>query len=112
VTLVDRLYFWSKLRGGHGWAFWAGPILDFLRGERTGILEFFRCAQAWYLQRVQFPPQQGLATHWESSLGLAEVTKLAKRRQSDDWAVTQVKRLSLVISWTRGRQGRKPGRLQ
>src|SRR3989442_15977816 len=50
--------------------------------------------------------------HLESSLGRMEVTTWAKRRQSDVRAVTQVKRWSLVIRETGGRQGRKLGRHQ
>lgn len=67
VTMVDRLYFWSKLRGGHGWAFWAGPILDFLRGERTGILEFFRrrwnLSSKWELPGHAWHRLQSRRTH-------------------------------------------------
>ena len=49
-------------------------------------------------QRVQFPPRQGEEPpHREPSLGLMEVTTWAKRRQGDTRAVTQVKRMSLVI---------------
>src|SRR5262249_37517441 len=50
--------------------------------------------------------------HLESSLGRMEVTTWAKRRPSDVRAVTQVKRLSLVIRSTGGRQGRILGRHQ
>ena len=48
------------------------------------------------IQRVRFPHRQGLASQRESSLALCEVTNMAKRRQSDRQAPTQVKRLSLV----------------
>jgi len=43
--------------------------------------------QTWRVQRVRFPPRQGLATHREPSLGLMEVTTWAKRRQGDVRAV-------------------------
>jgi len=48
------------------------------------------------IQRVRFPRRQGLASQRESSLALCKVTNMAKRRQSDRQAPTQVKRLSLV----------------
>src|SRR5438876_8667124 len=48
------------------------------------------------IQRVRFPHRQGLASQRESSLALCEVTSMAKRRQSDRQAPTQVKRLSPV----------------
>jgi hypothetical protein len=48
------------------------------------------------IQRVKFPHRQGLASQRESSLALCEVTNMAKRRQSDRQAPTQVKRLSPV----------------
>src|SRR5262245_50841673 len=50
--------------------------------------------------------------HLESSLGRMEVTTWAKRRPSDVRAVTQVKRLNLVIRTSGGRQGRILGRHQ
>jgi hypothetical protein len=52
--------------------------------------------EAAFIQRVRFPHRQGLASQRESSLALCEVTNMAKRRQSDRQAPTQVKRLSLV----------------
>ena len=56
---------------------------------------------------MKFPPRQEVQPpHRESSLGLEEVTNLAKRRQSDERAVTKVKRLSLVKYLTAGRQHR------
>jgi len=78
------------------------------------IRKFFGApGQAWRFQWVKFPPRKGNEPpHRESSLGLMKVTTWVKRRQSDVQAVTQVKLLSLVISRTGGRQGRKPGRLQ
>lgn len=54
------------------------------------------------VQRVQFPPRQGLATHREPSLGLMEATTWAKRRQGDIRAVLQRKRSSPVNSVNRG----------
>ena len=48
------------------------------------------------IQEVQFLPRQGSASHRESSLALCEATTTAKRRQSDQQALTQVKRLSPV----------------
>jgi hypothetical protein len=63
--------------------------------------------EAWRLQRVQFPPrQEGEPPHRESSLGLVAVTTGVKCRQSDVRAVTQVKRSSLVIALSGGRQCR------
>jgi hypothetical protein len=52
--------------------------------------------EAACIQRVRFPRRQGLASQRESSLALCEVTTMAKRRQSDRQALTQVKRLSPV----------------
>ena len=46
-----------------------------------------RQGKTWRVQRVRFPPRQGLATHREPSLGLMEVTTWAKRRQGDVRAV-------------------------
>jgi len=61
--------------------------------------------QTWCFQRVKFPPRQEVQPpHRESSLGSEEVTNRTKRRQSDERAVTKVKRLSLVKSLTAGRQ--------
>ena len=63
--------------------------------------------QAWCFQRVKFPPRQEVQPpHRESSLGSEEVTNRTKRRQSDERAVTKVKRLSLVKYLTAGRQHR------
>src|ERR1035438_5695516 len=51
--------------------------------------------QTWCFQRVKFPSRQEVQPpHRESSLGSEEVTNRAKRRQSDERAVTKVKRLS------------------
>jgi hypothetical protein len=52
--------------------------------------------EAAFIQRVRFPHRQGLASQRESSLALCKVTSMAKRRQSDRQAPTQVKRLSPV----------------
>jgi len=58
-------------------------------------------------QRVKFPPRQEVQPpHRESSLGSEETTNRTKRRQSDERAVTKVKRLSLVKYLTAGRQHR------
>lgn len=63
--------------------------------------------QTWCFQRVQFPPRQEVKPpHRESSLGSEETTNRTKRRQSDERAVTKVKRLSLVKYLTAGRQHR------
>jgi hypothetical protein len=63
--------------------------------------------QTWCFQRVKFPPRQEVQPpHRESSLGSEEVTNWTKRRQSDERAVTKVKRLSLVKYLTAGRQHR------
>ena len=63
--------------------------------------------QTWCFQRVRFPPRQEVQPpHRESSLGSEEVTNRTKRRQSDERAVTKVKRLSLVKYLTAGRQYR------
>jgi Reverse transcriptase (RNA-dependent DNA polymerase) len=63
--------------------------------------------QTWCFQRVKFPPRQEVQPpHRESSLGSEEITNRTKRRQSDERAVTKVKRLSLVKYLTAGRQHR------
>src|SRR5271157_1914300 len=63
--------------------------------------------QTGCFQRVKFPPRQEVQPpHRESSLGSEEVTNRTKRRQSDERAVTKVKRLSLVKYLTAGRQHR------
>lgn len=49
-------------------------------------------------------PARGQPPHREPSLESEEVTNQIKRRQSDERAVTKVKRLSLVINITTGRQ--------
>jgi len=73
------------------------------QAARLALFDFIEAfysapGQIWRVQRVQFPPRQGPATHREPSLGLMEVTTWAKRRQGDVRAVLQRKRLSLVIS--------------
>ena len=60
------------------------------------ILRFGAPRKASFVQRVGFPPRQGLASHRESSLAWWEVTNTAKRRPSDQQAATEVKRLSPV----------------
>ena len=63
--------------------------------------------QTWCFQRVKFPSRQEVQPpHRESSLGSEEITNRTKRRQSDERAVTKVKRLSLVKYSTAGRQHR------
>ena len=63
--------------------------------------------QTWCFQRVRFPPRQEVQPpHRESSLGSEEATNRTKRRQSDERAVTKVKRLSLVKYSSAGRQHR------
>jgi hypothetical protein len=63
--------------------------------------------QTWCFQRVKFPSREEVQPpHRESSLGSEEVTNRTKRRQSDERAVTKVKRLSLVKYLTAGRQHR------
>jgi hypothetical protein len=63
--------------------------------------------QTWCFQRVKFPSRQEVQPpQRESSLGSEEATNRAKRRQSDERAVTKVKRLSLVKYLTAGRQHR------
>ena len=53
--------------------------------------------QTWCFQRVKFPSRQEVQPpQRESSLGSEEATNRAKRRQSDERAVTKVKRLSLL----------------
>ena len=85
-------------------------------GNESGIRHGRRCVfqlhvhlgapgQAWCFQRVKFPSRQEVQPpHWESSLGSEEVTNWTKRRQSDERAVTKVKRLSLVKCLSAGRQ--------
>jgi hypothetical protein len=43
-------------------------LFDFIEGFYSAP------GQIWRVQRVQFPPRQGPATHREPSLGLMEVT--------------------------------------
>jgi hypothetical protein len=71
------------------------------------FLHYGAPGQTWCFQRVKFPPRQEVQPpHRESSLGSEEVTNWTKRRQSDERAVTKVKRLSLVKYLTAGRQHR------
>jgi Reverse transcriptase (RNA-dependent DNA polymerase) len=61
--------------------------------------------QTWCFQRVKFPPRQEVQPpHRESSLGSEEVTNRTKRRQSDERAITKVKRSNLVKYLSAGRQ--------
>jgi hypothetical protein len=69
--------------------------------------------QTWCFQRVKFPSRQEVQPpHRESSLGSEEITNRTKRRQSDERAVTKVKRLSLVKYLTAGRQHRSGWKAQ
>jgi hypothetical protein len=71
------------------------------------FLHYGAPGQTWCFQRVKFPPRQEVQPpHRESSLGSEETTNRTKRRQSDERAVTKVKRLSLVKYLTAGRQHR------
>jgi Reverse transcriptase (RNA-dependent DNA polymerase) len=71
------------------------------------FLHYGAPGETWGFQRVQFPPRQEVQPpHRESSLGSEETTNRTKRRQSDERAVTKVKRLSLVKYLTAGRQHR------
>jgi hypothetical protein len=73
------------------------PLNSLVRGEpRVTLLVMVRPDEAAFIQRVRFPHRQGLASQRESSLALCKVTSMAKRRQSDRQAPTQVKRLSPV----------------
>jgi hypothetical protein len=73
------------------------PLSSLIRGEpRVTLLVMVRPDEAAFIQRVRFPHRQGLASQRESSLALCKVTSMAKRRQSDRQAPTQVKRLSPV----------------
>lgn len=54
VSWIDRLYFWCKIRGGYSWSVFLQPALEYLRGERTGFLDFL--CRRWGLQsRRQLP---------------------------------------------------------
>src|SRR5229473_8076807 len=79
----------------------ASPLLANL------FLHYGAPGQTWCFQRVKFPPRQEVQPpRRESSLGSEEATNRTKRRQSDERAVTKVKRLSLVKYLTAGRQHR------
>ena len=66
------------------------------RAVRSDSYVRVRPDEAACIQRVRFPHRQGLASQREPSLALCEVTTTAKRRQGDQQALTQVKRLSPV----------------
>ena len=52
-----------------------GFIVTTLAADSRAVVRFYRApGQIWRVQRVQFPPRQGLATYREPSLGLMEVT--------------------------------------
>jgi hypothetical protein len=81
-----------------------GPLSPLLANV---YLHFGAPGQTWCFQRVKFPSREEVQPpHRESSLGSEEVTNRTKRRQSDERAVTKVKRLSLVKYLTAGRQHR------
>ena len=63
VSWMDRIYYWSKIRGGWGWSFWLTPLLDYLRGERRGFLHFLR--RRWGLQRIRQIPGHALKRAFE-----------------------------------------------
>jgi hypothetical protein len=78
----------------------------------AGGLWCFRCARRSLAPPAgATPAPKGLATHRESSLGLAWATNWpAKRRQSDIRAVTKVKRFSLVTNLILGPTRSKTGK--
>jgi len=92
---------WSDPETGTPQGSVASPLLANI------YLHYGAPGQTWCFQRVKFPPRQEVQPpHRESSLGSEEVTNRTKRRQSDERAVTKVKRLSLVKYLTAGRQHR------
>jgi len=92
---------WSDPETGTPQGSVASPLLANI------YLHYGAPGQTWCFQRVKFPPRQEVQPpHRESSLGSEEVTNRTKRRQSDERAVTKVKRLSLVKYLTAGRQYR------
>jgi len=92
---------WSETKAGTPQGAVISPLLANI------YLHYGAPGETWCFQRVKFPSRQEVQPpHRESSLGLEEVTNLAKRRQSDERAVTKVKRLSLVKYLTAGRQHR------
>ena len=92
---------WSETKLGTPQGAVVSPLLA------NVYLHYGAPGQTWCFQRVKFPPRQEVQPpHRESSLGSEEVTNRTKRRQSDERAVTKVKRLSLVKYLTAGRQHR------
>ena len=92
---------WSETTAGTPQGAVAAPLLA------NVYLHYGAPGQTWRFQRVKFPSRQEVQPpHRESSLGSEEITNRTKRRQSDELAVTKVKRLSLVKYLTAGRQHR------
>ncbi len=92
---------WSNTKTGSPQGSVISPLLANI------YLHYGAPGQTWCFQRVKFPPRQEVQPpHRESSLGSEEITNRTKRRQSDERAVTKVKRLSLVKYLTAGRQHR------
>ena len=82
-----------------------GPNFAFAEGlalstELGGFrLHYGAPGQTWCFQRVKFPPRQEVQPpHRESSLGSEEATNRAKRRQSDERAVTKVVCLEVCVN--------------
>jgi hypothetical protein len=92
---------WSETEVGKPQGAVVSPLLA------NVYLHYGAPGQTWCFQRVKFPSRQEVQPpHRESSLGSEEITNRAKRRQSDERAVTKVKRLSPVKYLTAGRQHR------
>jgi len=82
-----------------------------VESSTDSAFRFFRCARRSLAPLAgAIPVPNGVASHREPSLGLVEATKLAKRRQGDNRAVTQVKRFSLVTNAILGPTRSKTGK--